>query len=156
MDKNNILQIDILDYIFYGGYAYLPSRKLPEIMRLEEICDEKWSTKDCIVYTLQNSKWSIEFVYLHDRTYSHDSITVFPEDKTISQFKIEFQQKYPDMKYDAFRSEEQLVLIFINGVRVFFKERNSEYLLSKLYGKCRLEDVEKKFIMDTMIKIDLR
>lgn len=155
MDKNNILQIDIFDYIFYGGYAYLPSRKLPKIMQLDEISDEKWITKDCIVYTLENNNWSIEFVYLNDSMYSHDSITVFLENKRMNQFKREFQQKYPDMKYDAFCSEEKLVFIFNNGVRIFFKKRNSDYFLSKLYGKCRLEDVERKFIMDTMLKIDI-
>lgn len=155
MDKNNILQIDILDYIFFGGYAYLPNKKLPKMMQLEEICDEKWSTKDCIVYTLENSNLSVEFVYLNDSIYSHDSIAFFPEDTSMSQFKKEFQQKYPNIKYDAFWSEEQLVFIFNNGVRIYFKKRNSEYFLSKLYGKSRLEDVERKFIMDTMLKIDI-
>ncbi|MGE7943678.1 hypothetical protein ACQKNB_16495 [Lysinibacillus xylanilyticus] len=155
MDKDNILQMDLIDYIFYGGYAYLPNRTLPEKVLLEEISDEKWVTKDCIVYTLENTNWSIDFVYLSNNTYSNDSITVFPKDKRIGQFKEEFQRKYPDMKYDAFCSEEQLVFIFSNGVRVFFIKRDSDYFLSKLYGKSYLVDVEKKFIMETMKKIDL-
>lgn len=154
MDKNNILQIDLIDYIFYGGYGNLPNRKLPEKLLLEEISDEKWVTKDCIVYTLENINWSIDFVYLSNNTYSYDSITVFPKDKRINQFKEEFQKKYPDMKYGAFCSEEQLVFIFSNGVRVFFIKRNSDYFLSKLYGKSNLVDVERNIIMETMKKVD--
>ncbi|GED17833.1 hypothetical protein AM501_07705 [Aneurinibacillus migulanus] len=107
MDKHNILQMDLIDYIFYGGYAYLPNRKFPEKVLLEEISDEKWVTKDCSVYTLENNNWSLDFVYLSNNTYSHDSITAFPKGKRIGQLKEEFQRKYPGMKYDAFCSEEQ-------------------------------------------------
>ncbi len=153
--KSNILKIDLFDYIFYGGYFYLPYRQLFSQNELDKINDEKWSTKDAIAYTLDNVNWRIEFVYLTNNTYSHDVITIFHNNKTLKQFKKEFQIKYPNMKYKAFCSDEYLVFIYDSGIRVFFQITGKNYFLNKLYSKSDMLEVEKKFIIDTMIKVDL-
>lgn len=46
-------------------------------------------------------------------------------------------------------------LYLVMGYGYFLKKRDSEYFLSKLYGKSYLVNIEKKFIMETMKKIDL-
>jgi len=149
------MQIDLFDYIYFGGYAYLPNKRLPSKSQLEEINDEKWITKDSSVYTLNNSDWSIDFTYLADGTYLGDSITIISKNQPIKQFKKEIRLKYPNIDYEAFCDAEELVLCF-KEAQVHFHNYGSEtdYLLAKLYGKSCLLDANKKLIEKTLKRVD--
>jgi len=159
--KERATNVNIFDYVFYGGYSHLPDKKLPSKNELEEMYDEKYPEEispDGNIYTISGKNLSIEFTYLPDGEYSHDSL-IDHESITVDKYIKYFKLKYPEMTYEVYGDKEKLNLIFSNGVFAVFNmgwgSHKSKYALHKIYSKECMSDAQMELFIKLYKKVEL-
>lgn len=148
MDRKNLLQISIFDYIKNDGIKEISQENL------EKISDYKWATKDTVVYTIEDDYLGLEFTYFLDGTLIFQSLSFFKYELSIRKF-LDCMQKFNlAFKYETFiLDEDELIFIFENGSRVHFHYDKNNYFLKKIYSDSYFSSSNKNLIENTMENI---
>ncbi len=149
LTKSSLLNFDIADYVYYGGYSFIPGNIKPAYHDLEVIADESWKTKHGSIFTINADDYSLEFIYDSNFNYIGDQIefhiypsTTFDREQeeqarelSVHEF-LKTSAGYACIFDECFRDENELVLFAQSGANVHLKimtVNNKEvYLLKKI------------------------
>jgi hypothetical protein len=171
--KAFVLDFDLGEYIFCGGYKFIPGKYQLPYEDVKGIADERWETKTGSIFTFYTNNYSLAFIYDSNFDYSSDQIEFYIDkdelllnEKAAEEFTAVplsdflWRSKPPNIVIDeAFYDASELVLFARSGANLYFNKKiigaGEIYLITKITCKCNLNESSRKLVRSILTPLTL-